>query len=197
MEVASAGDSIELTTRPAPSRLLPKGAIVVLTTVGVVLGALGWAYALLGGPRDEFHAERQAVLTRASDFAVTFNTYKVADKADYQRRVKKLMTEKHYAEFARITNAMFTVLRDKDQSSGDAKVLSVAVDQVDKDSATALVAVNSAVRVEGEKGAVQRRFRWQISLTKVGGQWLVDRFDTVPPMNATLGDVAGKSGSAR
>lgn len=181
MEVASTGDGIQLTDRSVPVRLL-----VVLTTLGVVLGALGWAYALMSGPRDEFRSERQDIVTRASDFAVTFNTYKVSDKADYQRRVKKLMTRKYFDEYKKITDAMFTVLQDKKQSSGDVKVLSVAVDSVDKDSAVAIAAINSSVSVAGQKAAVLRRFRWNISLVKASnGEWLVNRFDTVPVMNAS------------
>lgn len=188
--MASAGDDNELTARAVPTRLL-----VVLTAVGVVLGALGWTYALAAAPRDEFRADRRDVITRAEDFAVTFNTYKLTDKADYQRRVKKLMTPKFYGQFSKITNAMFTALQDRNQQSGDVKVLSIAVDSIDTDSANVIVAINSSVKVASEKAAVLRRFRWQISLVKTDGEWLVNRFDTVPPMEATMGDVGSKEGS--
>jgi len=188
--VASAGDDNELTARAVPTRLL-----VVLTTVGLVLGALGWGFALTTGPRDEYRTERRAAITRADEFAVAFNTYKLSDKADYQRRLKTLMTPKFYGEFSKVTNAMFTALKDREQQSGDVKVLSIAVDTIDKDSASVIVAVNSSVKVASEKAAVLRRFRWQVSLTKADGsdEWLVNRFDTVPPMEATIGDVTGKT----
>jgi hypothetical protein len=162
---------------------------VVLTVVGLALGAAGWTYTLVSGPRDEFRGDRQAVITRTEDFAVTFNTYELAEKADYQRRVKKLMTAKYYAEFTKITDAMFTALKDREQESGDVKVLSVAVDTIDQDSASAIVAINSSVKVADEEAAVLRRFRWQVSLAKTKGEWLVSRFDTVPAMEATLDDI--------
>ena len=38
---------------------------------------------------------------------------------------------------------MFQVVKDKKQSSGDVKVLSVAVDTIDKDSASAIVAFDA------------------------------------------------------
>jgi hypothetical protein len=141
------------------------------------------------GPRDEFAADRQAVITRASDFAVTFNTYSSDKKPDYQRRVKPLMTPAYYKDFLKITNVMFQVVKDKKQSSGDVKVLSVAVDDIDKDSASAIVAIDAAVHRSDSDQPVARRFRWQITMRKVQGKWLVNQFDGVPPMEATIGDV--------
>ena len=187
--MASAGDDNELTARAVPTRLL-----VVLTTVGLVLGVLGWGYGVAAGPRDEFREDRRAAITRAEDFAVTFNTYKLSEKASYQRRLKALMTPKFHGEFLKVTNAMFTALKDREQQSGDVKVLSVAVDTIDQDSASVIVAVNSSVKVASEKAAVLRRFRLQISLTRADDddEWLVSRFDTVPPMEATIGDVTEK-----
>ena len=89
---------------------------------------------------------------KASDFAVTFNTYTIEEKADYQRRMKSLMTPSYYKEFTKITDAMFGAIEDKKQSSGDAKVLATAVDSIDEDSAVVLVAVNAAVKSSGRQG---------------------------------------------
>jgi Mce-associated membrane protein len=195
LEVASAGDGLELTVDPKPSSKSIR-ALVAICVGGLLIGAAGLVLPHLLGPRDEFAAERQAVLTRASDFAVTFNTYSSNNKADYQRRVKPLMTTSYYKEFVKITNVMFQVVKDKKQSSGDVKVLSEAVDTIDKDSASAVVAVDAAVHRSDSDQAVARRFRWQISLRKVRGEWLVSEFDSVPPMEATVGDVTSddKSG---
>ena len=137
MEVASVGDGLELTERKRPTTLL-----VALIAVGLLAGVLGLVLPGLIGARDENAADRQAVVTRASDFAVTFNTYSVDKKADYQRRVRPLMTKAYYKDFLEITNAMFEVIDDKDQSSGDVKVLSTAVDRLDDDSAVAMVAID-------------------------------------------------------
>lgn len=194
MEVASAGDRVELTTRKQPTKLL-----IVITALGILVGTLGLVLPGVVGARDEFSADRRAVVTRASDFAVTFNTYSVRDKADYQRRVKPLMTKKYYKDFLKITNAMFNVIEDKDQSSGDAKVLSAAVDTMDEDSAVAIVAIDTKVRRNDSNQAVTRRFRWQITMSKVGKEWLVSEFDAVPPMEASIADVTedAKDGDAK
>jgi Mce-associated membrane protein len=164
-----------------------------MCVVGLLTGAVGLVLPGLLGSRDEFAADRQAVVTRASDFGVTFNTYSSNKKADYQRRVKPLMTAAYYKDFLKITNVMFQVVKDKKQSSGDVKVLSVAVDTIDKDSASAIIALDAAVHRSDSAEAVARRFRWQISMRKVRGEWLVNEFDGVTPVEATVGDVTEKS----
>ena len=188
MEVASAGDGLELKAEPGTSTKSIR-LLIALCIVGVLVGGAGLVAPRLIGSRDEFAAERQSVITRASDFAVTFNTYSSDKKPDYQRRVKPLMTPAYYKDFLKITNVMFQVVEDKKQSSGDVKVLSVAVERIDKDSASAIVAVDAAVHRSDSEQAVARRFRWQISMRKVRGEWLVNQFDGVPPMEATIGDV--------
>ena len=132
----------------------------------------------------DFRSERQEAVTPASDFAVTFNTYSVDKKADYQRRVKALMTPSYYKEFAKITDAMFGAIEDKKQSSGDAKVLATAVDSIDEDSAVVLVAVNASVKSTRQKTAVERRFRWTVTLGRYQGEWRVREFDAVPRSGA-------------
>ena len=188
--MASGGDGVELTADPSTSTKSIRLLLVAICVLGVLVGGAGLAMPQLFGSRDEFAAERQAVITRASDFAVTFNTYSSDKKPDYQRRVKPLMTASYYKDFVKITNVMFQVVKDKQQSSGDVKVLSVAVDTIDKDSASAIVAIDAAVQRSDSERAVARRFRWQISMRKVRGEWLVSQFDSVPPMEATVGDVA-------
>lgn len=157
----------------------------------------------LFGPRDKFAAERQAVITRASDFAVTYNTFSSDKKTDYQRRVKPLLTSKYNKDFLKTTNVMFTVAhelaKDRKISSGDVNVLSVAVDNIDTESATALVAFDAKVNPGGAKSAVPVQFRYRVSLQKIRGEWLVNRTDDVPPIEATLADVAedAKNGDAQ
>ena len=191
--MASAGDSVELTASGPTTRSVPTRFLAILAAVGILVGALGLVLPGVVGARDEFAKDRQDVATRASDFAVTFNTYTVKDKAGYQRRVRPLMTSDYYKDFAKITDAMFQVIKDKNQSSGDAKVLSVAVETIDKDSAVAIVAVNTSVRTSDSDEAVARRFRWKINMRKFKGTWVVSVFDSVPTMEATVGDVTGKS----
>jgi hypothetical protein len=196
--VASAGDGLELTPDPSASTKSIR-LLVAICVVGVLLGGAGLALPQLIGSRDEFAGERQAVITRASDFAVTFNTYSSDKKSDYQRRLKALMTASFYRQTVKITNLLFEVVKDRKQSSGDVNVLSVAVDRIDKDSASAIIAFDAAVHRSDSKQALPRSFRWQIDLRKVRGKWLVNRADDVPAIEATLGDVTkeDKSGGGR
>lgn len=186
--MASGGDSLELKAAPRTSSKAIR-LLIATCVVGVVIGAAGLALPRLIGSRDEFGADRQAVITRVSDFVVTFNTYSSGKKADYQRRVKPLMTPAYYKTFVKITNVAFQVVKDRKQSSGDVKVLSVAVDTIDKDSASAIVAHDRTVVNNGDtEAAIPQQFRWQVSLRKVHGEWLVNQADEVRPVEATLGD---------
>jgi Mce-associated membrane protein len=182
VEVASARSSLELNPPVTSVRLLS-----ILTVVGVLVGVGGMLLPSFAGGND-FRSERQDAVTTATDFAVTFNTYSVEKKADYQRRVRTLMTPSYYKEFAKITDAMFGAIEDKKQSSGDAKVLATAVDSIDKDSAVVLVAVNASVKSTRQKGAVERRFRWTVTLGHYKGEWRVREFDAVPRLDASLGE---------
>jgi hypothetical protein len=159
----------------------------IVTVVGVLVGVAGFLLPRFGGS-DDTQSERQEVVRRASDFAVAFNTYTVEDKADYQRRMKTLMTPSYFKEFTEITDAMFGAIEDKKQSSGDAKVLATAVDSIDQDSAVVLVAVNAGVRSSGAKTAVERRFRWTVTFGRYQGEWRVREFDSVAPLQATTGE---------
>ena len=180
--MASARSGLKLNPSATPIRLLS-----ILTVLGVIVGVAGFLVPAFAGG-DDSRSERQEVVTRATDFAVAFNTYTVEDKADYQRRMKTLMTPSYFKEFSKITDAMFGAIEDKNQSRGDAKVLATAVDSINEDSAVVLVAVNAAVKSGGEKAAVERRFRWTVTFGRYKDEWRVREFDAVPTMTAELGE---------
>ncbi len=180
--MASARPSDELKPSATPVRVLS-----ILVIVGVLVGVAGLLIPRVAGG-DDLDAERKAVISRASDFAVTYNTYEVAKKSDYQRRMKGLLTPSYFKEFTTVTNALFQALEAKGQKSGDAKVLDVAIDSIDKDSAIALVAVDANITTSQEKGAVARRFRWKVTFAQQKGTWLVRQFETVATLEATTGD---------
>ncbi len=180
--MASARPSDELKPSATPVRLLS-----VLVVIGVLVGAAGLLVPRIAAGSDH-DAERRAVLSRANDFAVTYNTYEVAEKDDYQERMKALLTPAYYKEFTTVTNALFDALEAKDQKSGEAKVLGAAIDTIDDDSAIALVAVDANITTSKEEGAVARRFRWKVTFTHDKGEWLVRQFESVAPLEASTGD---------
>ena len=155
---------------------------MVLAAVGGVLLAVG------GGGDGGDSGDRQQVTSRANDFAVAYNTYDVADLADYQKRMKGLLATKYDDQFVKLTDAIFSALKDKKQKSGDAKVLGVAVDSIDKDSAEALVAVDASITNTDNTAAVVRHFRWKVSFTKTEGEWLVSNFESVASVGAQAAD---------
>ncbi len=163
--------------------------LVVIAVLGVLVGVAGLLVPrFVGGGED---AERDAVVARVNDFATTYNTYDVADLASYQKRMKPLLTPAYDKEFVRVTNAVFGALESKDQKSGDANVLAVAVDSIDKDSAIAIVAVDASITTSSDETAVQRRFRWKVTLSKSDGDWRVSQFDTVVPLDASTDPGSG------
>jgi len=165
--------------RPQVIRIL-----AALTVLGVVLAGVGLSLPRFVSSGDEDAVERKLVTSRATDFAVTYNTYDVADVADYQKRLKSLLTSEYNEQFVGVTNAVFEALTDKKQQSGEAKVLAVAIDAIDKDSAEALVAVDASITNTDNAAAVVRRFRWKVFFAKDNGKWLVSNFESVAAVTA-------------
>ncbi len=165
-----------------------RSLLVAVTVVGVVVGAIGLvlAFTNLVPVSGDDQDERAAVVARVEAFAKVYNTYSVDDKADYQKRMKPLLTSSYYEQFTKVTDGIFSALQDKKQTSGDPKVLQVAVQSIDDDSASALVAVDATIRADGES-AVQRRFRWKVLMAKDGDTWRVREFQTVAAGSATTG----------
>jgi Mce-associated membrane protein len=168
-------------SRPRVIRLL-----VVATSLGVLLGAVGGILLIVGHDSGKHSdaADRNQVTSRANDFAVAYNTYDVASLADYQKRLKGLLAPAYDKQFVQVTTAVFQALKDKKQRSGDAKVLGVAVDSLDKDSAETIVAVDASITNTDNAAAVLRHFRWKVSFTKTKGEWLVSNFESVAPVAA-------------
>ncbi len=170
-------------------------AIVLVTVAGVLVGILALVVGLVvprvfgGGEPDG----TRDVVQRAEDFAVTYNTYDVAEKDEYQERMRELLTPEYYEEFKRITDAVFSALDSQDQTSGDARVLATAIESIDDENAVALVAVNAAISTSEDEAAVQRRFRWKVTFARTDGEWRVSQFEQVVPADAELGE-AGEQG---
>ena len=175
--------SESVTTRSARPLVLVLAGLIVL---GVVLGATG-LFVKASADGDGNTADRNQVIARANDFAIAYNTYDVADLADYQKRLKGLLTPTYDAQFVEVTDAIFGALKDKKQISGEAKVLGAAVESIDDDSAVAIVAVDAAISNTDNTAAVPRHFRWKVSFTKSKGEWLVSDFESVASVEASVG----------
>ncbi|RLV56438.1 hypothetical protein D9V41_05005 [Aeromicrobium phragmitis] len=154
---------------------------VVLAVVGAVLIASGDRIAGASEP-----AEAQQVVRVSNDFAVAYNTYDVADVEDYKSRLEGLLTDEYREQAFSVIDAIFGALEEKQQSSGDAEVLSTAVATLDEDSAQTLVAVDATIRnTDTEDAGVQRHFRWKLNLVKDGDDWKVENFESVASVEAS------------
>ncbi|MGJ9413174.1 hypothetical protein ACHAAC_10745 [Aeromicrobium sp. CF4.19] len=188
MALAGSNERLSSTSR----KRLP----VVLTVLGVLVGVIalvvGLVVPMLGDGEES--GDRAAVVQRAEDFAVTYNTYDVAEKDEYQERMRDLLTEGFYGEFTQITDAVFSAIDSKDQRSENARVVATAIDTIDDDSAVVLVAVNAAITTAGSEAAVPRRFRWEVTFAKEDGEWLVSQFDAVAAVEAEVGEPGEQGG---
>ncbi len=158
-----------------------------ITALGVVLALIGFIVPRVTSSDSGDSSSRQLVTSRATDFAVAYNTYDVANLTDYQKRLNSLMTPSYDKQFVQVTNAVFKALKDKKQKSGDAKVLAVAIDTIDADSADALVAVDASITNTDNAASVLRHFRWKVSFTKTKGEWRVSNFESVAAVSASAG----------
>jgi len=131
-------------------------------------------------PRHEdAEAERQArseVVRAAERFAVQVNNYDVESVDRYQATVTPLLSPKFRGEFEKaMTDIVTSVKQAKMTSKGE--VLASAVAAVDQDSAEVLVVSDANVKTVFDTRA--RHFRWEVSLVKIDGRWLIDNFTPV------------------
>ena len=116
-------------------------------------------------------------------FVETWNTFAPDDVDGYVERVSALLTTKFRTEFTGAAEDVVTGIEQQQLTStgevlvdGDGIPL-VGIATLDPDSAEVLV-VSDANRVSGGQ-EVLRHWRWQVSLVKVDGEWLVDSFKEV------------------
>lgn len=184
--MAAAGDSEEVSSSSGTKRSMP--VVIAIAGLLVSLIAAGIGFVVPRFIVDREQSDTAAVLQRVEDFAITYNTYEVAQKDDYQKRMKSLLTKEYYQEFVKITDAVFSALENNGQRSGDARILATGLDSIDADSAVALVAVNASVTNARDGEPAERRFRWRITLTRQDDKWLVSQFESVTPMDAEVDD---------
>jgi mannitol-specific phosphotransferase system IIBC component len=121
-------------------------------------------------------ATRADVVRVAERFTAEVNNYKVSSIDQYQKSITPLLTTKFQGEFKQ---AMGDIVKSVKQArmSSEGNVLASAVASVDPDSAQVLVVSDADVKTI--QGPRQRHFRWEVSLVKVDGKWLVDDFQPV------------------
>ncbi len=194
------------TPRPARRRTrLPRAVVPVLVVVIVgCLGSLGYLagsraedgaspserVAAVFGEDDSAVRERESAMSQAEQFVLRVHTYgpQLLDAKnampEYRELVSEVMTPKFGADFeeqaglAEATVAQAGVART-------AEVFSYGTATIDDDSATVLVAGSFATSYpdpQAPEDSAKRidtdaiPFRYEVSLKKIDGDWLVDAF---------------------
>jgi len=167
---------------PRNRRLATTLAVLCLLALVALVALVLWLRAQDQAQRDA-EQDRIAVLQAAERFTETFNTFTADEAEEYVERVKPLLSTKFRTEFTEGSGDVVQGIEQQQLEScgkvlvdGDSIPL-VAVSSIDDDSAEALV-VADAERVAGGQ-QVLRHWRWQVSLVKVDGEWLVDDFEEV------------------
>ncbi len=154
-------------------RTVVAGALVLLLLAAVVVMALG--FKKLGDVEDDLDA-RADVVRVAEQFAVSVNNYDSDSVDDYKSSVSGMLSTKFRTEFDKAMDEIVTQVQEAEMDS-TGEVLASGVATIDQDSARVLVVADAAVKTVYDER--QRHFRWEVSLVKVDGKWLVDDFTPV------------------
>lgn len=156
------------------------GIATVLAVLSLVAGVLIVLEVVSLRPRyDEVKAEQQSradVVRAAERFTVQVNNYGVDTIDGYQQSITPMLSPKFKGEFDKAMQDIVASVKQAKMSS-KGQVLTSAVASVDPDSAQVLVVADSQVKTVFDTRA--RHFRWQVSLVRLDGKWLVDNFTPV------------------
>ena len=125
---------------------------------------------------------RAEIVQAAQRFTVTWNTIDPKDPQSYVDKVAPLLSTKFRKEFTDTKEDVVGGITQLGLSS-DGKILNdkdgiplVGIADLDGDSAKVLV-VSDSRRVSGGQPVV-RHWRWELTLVKTDGDWLIDGLDT-------------------
>ena len=129
--------------------------------------------------REATEDDRIAAMQAATRFTEEWNTFRPSTASTYVERVSPLLTSRFRAEFENAAQDVVTgITQGRLLSKG--KVLEtegvpiVGIASIDPDSAKVLVVADAPRVSNGQR--IVRHWRWEVSLEKVDGKWLVDKF---------------------
>lgn len=149
-------------------------AVLVLLLVAAVAAGI-WGFARLSSAEKEIDA-RADVVRVAEQFAVAVNNFDSNSVDDYRSTVSGLLSTKFRGEYDKAMEDIVTSVQEAEMES-EGEVLASGVATIDDDSARVLVVSDATVKTVFDER--QRHFRWEVSLVKVEGKWLVDDFTPV------------------
>ncbi len=170
-------------TSPAPETHGATGSPRVRLVMAVVLALLFLGSAVTAGilldKRGDVESAldaRRDVVSVAERFTVQANNYDPESVDDYKASVSAMLSTKFRDEFDKAMQDIVTQVQQAKMDS-EGTVLAAGVASLDQDSAQVLVVADADVKTVFDNR--QRHFRWEVSLVKVDGAWLVDDFTPV------------------
>lgn len=121
-------------------------------------------------------SQRHQAVAVAEQFCLRMDNVDGSDPDGYVKSVEELLTTKQKTKFKSEFEEFQKLGVDPDLK-GTGTILASGLADIDSDSATVLVAHDSAV--VAKTGTTQRHYRWTLTLRKVSGRWLVDDFTPV------------------
>ena len=160
---------------------LPRSPLVVGITLTLALAALGWVG--VDSYRTDHDADHRAqtydeVTQVASDKILELTNLKPGNAAKARETLLDGVTDGFRADFAeQVADFTSTIRRQKVTSTG--RIVSIAVDTVNDDSASVLVAASGSVANRRASKPEARHYRLRVDLLEVGGHWLVNGLEFV------------------
>lgn len=195
---ADAGLSSPPSADPPGSQ--PFRLVLAAVLLAVILASAATAatlFATRGGEGGDTQAGREEVMAQTEQFMLRMGTYGpdlLDDKGampDYRAKVKEVITPKFAASFDKEAGTAEQLVSQAGVSRVP-DVFATGVSSLDEDSARALVAgsFTDTYTIEGKTVDQEPSpFRYEISLVKIDGKWLVDDFSPV-----TAGGAVPESG---
>jgi Mce-associated membrane protein len=180
------------TPRSTTFRLVLLVVLVVLLVVSSC--ALVWVLTTRGGESNDVQEEREEVMSQTRQFVLRLNTYGPEDLDDqqhltaYKDQVDEVITPKFATDFESSGLPIAEQTVAQAGYSRAAEVFGVGVQQLDEDSAVAIVAAGLTGSYPDPKhpddpskrvAAGEDVLRWEVDLVKTDGQWLVDDYAPV------------------
>lgn len=180
------------TPRSTTFRLVLLVALVVLLVASSC--ALVWVLTTRTDEADSLQEERDAVMSQTRQFVLRLNTYGPDDLDDqqhltaYQAQVDEVITPKFATDFESSGLPIAEQTVAQAGYSRAAEVFGVGVQQIDEDSAVAIVAAGLTGSYPDPKNpddeskriaAGEDVLRWKVDLVKTDGEWLVDDYAPV------------------
>lgn len=155
---------------------------------------------------DGLQAERDAAMSQARQFALRVNTYgpdlldaKSGQMPKYRAQVEAVVSAKFRTDFEKSGVPLAEATVSQAGIKRTAQVYSTGVAAIDSDTATVLVAGSFTNAYPKKKGsseyvtATPSPYRFEVSLVKTGGTWLVDSFS--PVEKAATSGASGSTGA--